>query len=217
MDEVFRQNREQSTAMAEARTRRRIVGGGMYRSERRQGLWRGVGGIAANCESARRFPGDSGAEGRMAVRLLEYPVEMIQISRMKGGPKSTMIDLRLQEAAGSGEEFGANASDRPWSRSAQLFGTRVALDRTKYWGILCRQCRDLVAFDMRPFERPGSGAPNVKPGVIRCGYGHDHVYFPSDFRFFHREATISEATMEKNRAAYKATNPAVTLFEWLLP
>jgi hypothetical protein len=78
---------------------------------------------------------------------------------------------------------------------------------TKYWGIWCRACLEPVAFDTRPYHQFGLGSASVRPGAIRCGRGHNHIYFPRDFRFFASAVAISEETMQENRSAYIATNP----------
>ena len=76
-----------------------------------------------------------------------------------------------------------------------------------YWGILCRTCRDLVAFDTCPYVSFGSGASSMRPGAIRCARGHNHIYFPRDFRFVYSEALVPEPSMQANREAYRAINP----------
>jgi hypothetical protein len=77
---------------------------------------------------------------------------------------------------------------------------------TTYWGILCRTCSEPVAFDAQPFHEFGLGSANIKPGAIRCERGHNHIYFPRDFRFFPSLLPITEESMQKNRAAYLAIN-----------
>jgi hypothetical protein len=84
-------------------------------------------------------------------------------------------------------------------------GGRPMSEQT-YWGILCRTCQKLVAFDARPFASFGDKSANIKPGAIRCQAGHTHIYFPKDFCFFPSATPIAEATMEANRLAYAATN-----------
>jgi len=79
---------------------------------------------------------------------------------------------------------------------------------TKHWGIWCRACSEPVAFDTRPYHSFGLGSASVRPGAIRCGRGHSHIYFPRDFRFFASAVAITEETMQENRAAYIATNPS---------
>ena len=78
---------------------------------------------------------------------------------------------------------------------------------TTYWGVLCRTCAEPIAFDTRPYNQSGLGSANIKPGAIRCSLGHNHIYFPRDFRFFTSTALITVATMQDNRAAYEAANP----------
>lgn len=75
-----------------------------------------------------------------------------------------------------------------------------------YWGILCRACSEPVAFDSRPYHEFGLGSANVRPGAIRCGHGHNHIYFPRDFHFFASAAPITEETMRENRTVYFAIN-----------
>ena len=78
---------------------------------------------------------------------------------------------------------------------------------TTYWGILCRTCRDLVAFDTCPYVSFGPGASGMQPGAIRCAQGHNHIYFPRDFHFVSSEAPVLELSMQQNRDAYRAINP----------
>ena len=78
---------------------------------------------------------------------------------------------------------------------------------TTYWGILCRTCRDLVAFDTCPYVSFGPGASGMWPGAIRCARGHNHIYFPRDFRFVYSESSVPEPNMQANREAYKVINP----------
>jgi hypothetical protein len=79
-------------------------------------------------------------------------------------------------------------------------------NETTYWGILCRTCREPVAFDVCPYPSFGPGAANVKPSAIRCGQGHNHIYFPRDFRFFPSAVPIAHSVMQENRDAYRAIN-----------
>jgi hypothetical protein len=82
-------------------------------------------------------------------------------------------------------------------------------NETVYWGILCRACAEPVAFDICPY--PSSfvpGAANVKAGTIRCGRGHNHIYFPRDLRFLFSVVPINDEVMQENREAYKAINPS---------
>jgi hypothetical protein len=76
-----------------------------------------------------------------------------------------------------------------------------------YWGILCRTCRGLTAFDTRLCVSVGPGAPSMKPCAIRCGLGHNHIYFPRDFRFRPSAVPITDAVIQKNCEAFRATNP----------
>jgi hypothetical protein len=91
-------------------------------------------------------------------------------------------------------------------------GARIEMTRsnsaTTYWGILCRTCRQLTAFDTRPCISVGPGAPSMKPCAIRCGFGHNHIYFPRDFRLRSSTVPISDAVMQKNCEAFGATNPS---------
>jgi hypothetical protein len=90
-------------------------------------------------------------------------------------------------------------------------GLRIEMDRHKsaptYWGILCRTCRDLVAFDISPYVSFGPDAASMNPGAIRCDRGHNHIYFPRDFGFVSVAVPISDAVMLENREAYRAVNP----------
>ena len=89
--------------------------------------------------------------------------------------------------------------------------TGLSDSETIYWGILCRTCRDMVAFDICPHVSFGPGAASMKPGAIRCGHGHNHIYFPRDFRFFFSAESIADSIMQQNRDAYRAINPAPAL------
>jgi hypothetical protein len=84
-------------------------------------------------------------------------------------------------------------------------------EQKPYWGIKCRTCREPVAFDIRPYHEFGLGSVNVRPGAIRCSRGHNHIYFPRDFRFFSSVAPITEETMQENRATYMAINSSPQL------
>ena len=88
---------------------------------------------------------------------------------------------------------------------------RIEMDRsdseTTYWGVLCRTCQKLVAFDICPYVSFGDGAAGMKPGAIRCGRDHNHIYFPRDFRFVPSIVPITEAAMQQNRETYRAINP----------
>src|SRR5580704_230352 len=75
---------------------------------------------------------------------------------------------------------------------------------TVYWGILCRTCRDLVAFDASPYASFGSEAASMHPGAIRCSHGHSHIYFPRDFAFYPSAVVIAEAAMQLNRETFRA-------------
>jgi hypothetical protein len=75
-----------------------------------------------------------------------------------------------------------------------------------YWGVLCRSCAELVAFDNSPYL--SFEAANMHPGAIRCTHGHNHLYLPRDFQFFFSDDPIGNAVMQKNRETYKATNAA---------
>jgi len=77
---------------------------------------------------------------------------------------------------------------------------------TTYWGILCRTCWKLVAFDHCPYVSFGPGAASMTPGAVRCGEGHNHIYFPRDFKFISSAVPVSDATMRENREVYRAIN-----------
>jgi hypothetical protein len=78
---------------------------------------------------------------------------------------------------------------------------------TAYWGILCRTCSELVAFDKGPYHSFGPEAASMRPGAILCGQGHNHIYFPNDFHFIPSAVRIPDAVMERNRDVYRAVNP----------
>ena len=80
-----------------------------------------------------------------------------------------------------------------------------------YWGIRCRTCGDLVAFDTPPYHEFGLASANSKPGAICCDGGHYHIYFPRDFQFFSSETRITDATLKRNCEAYHATNAVSNL------
>ena len=82
-------------------------------------------------------------------------------------------------------------------------------DGATYWGVLCRSWAGPIAFDARPCNESRLWSANTKPGAIRCFLGHNHIYFPRDFRFFPSTTLITDATMQDNRAAYEAINPSV--------
>jgi hypothetical protein len=90
--------------------------------------------------------------------------------------------------------------------------SRVRIDPSDteliYWGILCRTCQELVAFDIRPYVSFGAGAAGMKPGAIRCGHDHNHIYFPRDFHFCASAVVIANTVMQDNRDAYGAINPS---------
>jgi len=81
------------------------------------------------------------------------------------------------------------------------------MNNPTYWGIRCKTCLKLVAFDAAPYPSFGPRASNLKPGAICCANGHNHIYFPRDFQFIASEASIPDAVMEQNRVAYAAINP----------
>ena len=82
------------------------------------------------------------------------------------------------------------------------------MSETTYWGVLCRTCQELVAFDRSPFPSFGPRAASLTPGAIRCSQGHNHIYFPHDFQFHQWHLRVGDAVMEQNRAAYAAINPS---------
>ena len=88
--------------------------------------------------------------------------------------------------------------------------------QTTYWGVLCRTCRELVAFDNCPYISFGPGAAGMKPGAIRCGRGHNHIYFPRDFGFVNVAVLVPDATMQGNREVYRAINPRPPV-SWIRP
>jgi hypothetical protein len=90
-----------------------------------------------------------------------------------------------------------------WNRGGQNLGG----DKTTYWGVLCRSCIELIAFDLSPYHSFGPGAASMNPGAIRCAHGHVHIYFPRDFQFFFSDLPLTDAVIQGNREAYRATNP----------
>jgi hypothetical protein len=101
-------------------------------------------------------------------------------------------------------EMETRASEDPESTRA---GARTETDEgALYWGVLCRRCRELVAFDTRPYLSFGPGAASMKPGAIRCSQGHNHIYFPQDFGFRASAVPIADAAMRHNRELYGAVN-----------
>jgi hypothetical protein len=80
------------------------------------------------------------------------------------------------------------------------------VEQTTYWGVKCRTCEELVAFDVCPYLSFGTGAASMKPGAIRCSGGHNHIYFPRDFQFIPSSARIPQETMRENRDVYRAVN-----------
>ncbi len=94
------------------------------------------------------------------------------------------------------------------STSSELHLDCHGHDQNIYWGIRCRTCRELVALDICPFVSFGPGAAGMKPGAIRCAYGHNHIYFPRDFAFIEVTVPVTEATMRENREEYRAINPS---------
>jgi hypothetical protein len=77
-----------------------------------------------------------------------------------------------------------------------------------YWGVLCRTCSKPVAFDTLPCHKDGLGSINMRPGAVSCESGHNHIYFPRDFRFFATDVPITGKTMNDNRLAHHAINPS---------
>jgi hypothetical protein len=108
---------------------------------------------------------------------------------------------------GNTKQTRADEGNQPASSEVPIETNRSGNEKI-YWGILCRTCRELVAYDIRPYVSFGPGAASMRPGAVRCGHGHTHIYFPRDFQFFASESPIEEAVMLENREAYNATNPA---------
>jgi hypothetical protein len=79
-------------------------------------------------------------------------------------------------------------------------------EQRTYWGIQCRTCRELIAFDGCPYVSFGPRAASLKPGAICCNQGHNHIYFPRDFCFYPSQTLITEATMKGNRTIYAEIN-----------
>jgi hypothetical protein len=81
-----------------------------------------------------------------------------------------------------------------------------AAAETTYWGVKCRTCQELVAFDVCPYLSFGVDAASMKPGAIRCSQDHNHIYFPRDFQFISSALVISDERMRANRETYRAIN-----------
>jgi hypothetical protein len=88
-------------------------------------------------------------------------------------------------------------------------GMDVSGNKTTYWGVLCRSCIELIAFDISPFRSFGAEAASMNPGAIRCAHGHVHIYFPRDYQFFFSDIPLTDAALQANREAYRAANPAM--------
>jgi hypothetical protein len=98
-------------------------------------------------------------------------------------------------------------SDGSYPPTPGQLDTNLCGSQATYWGVLCRTCDDLVAFDASPYGSFGPGAANMKPGAIRCAGGHNHIYFSRDFRFV-SWGYVPEEVMQQNRDAFRAINPA---------
>ena len=85
--------------------------------------------------------------------------------------------------------------------------TELSKPETPYWGVLCRTCQEVVAFDTSPYVSFGPAAASMAPGAIRCGKGHNHIYFPRDFQFCASTVPIADAVMRENRDQFRAINP----------
>jgi hypothetical protein len=95
--------------------------------------------------------------------------------------------------------------------AASLIGCADAVKRPPavektYWGVKCRTCQELVAFDVCPYLSFGAGAASMKPGAICCSQAHNHIYFPRDFQFILSTVAISDEGMRVNRETYRAIN-----------
>ena len=107
---------------------------------------------------------------------------------------------------GNTKQTRANEDNKPTSLGFPI--ERSTPDRkTTYWGVLCRTCRELVAFDSCPYMSFGPGAAGLKPGAIRCAGGHNHIYFPRDFGFVDVAVLVPDAILQENRETYRAINP----------
>jgi hypothetical protein len=80
---------------------------------------------------------------------------------------------------------------------------------TIYWGVLCRKCSEPVAFGSPSHQQFELGSAYARPGAIRCTNGHNHIYFPRDFKFFASAEEISDAAMRGNREAHRVNNPVM--------
>lgn len=78
---------------------------------------------------------------------------------------------------------------------------------TIYWGVVCKTCKQIVAFDVAPYASFGPEAASTKPGAIRCAQGHNHIYFPRDFQFIPSTDVVSAEVMQQTRTTYRAVNP----------
>jgi len=105
----------------------------------------------------------------------------------------------------SSKQARASESVPPGSRRARIEMNR-SNSATTYWGILCRTCRQMTAFDIYPCVSFEYGAANMKPSAIRCDRGHNHIYFPRDFRLRPSAIAITDAAIQKNCEAFRATN-----------
>jgi len=107
----------------------------------------------------------------------------------------------------SSKQARASESVPPGSRRARIEMNR-SNSATTYWGILCRTCRQMTAFDIYPCVSFEYGAANMKPSAIRCDRGHNHIYFPRDFRLRPSAIAISDAVIQENCEAFRAINPS---------
>jgi hypothetical protein len=111
-------------------------------------------------------------------------------------------------------ELALRADEENHSCANFLPGTKP---NPAYWGIQCRTCAELVAFDTRPPRNCEPGVEGSKTGTIRCPQGHAHIYFPRDFRFFLSAAAIPDAVMQENIETYKTINPFSQSYSEPLP
>jgi hypothetical protein len=96
----------------------------------------------------------------------------------------------------------------PPTPARMLTETNCRGHETTFWGVYCRSCRELIAFDVCPYASFGPTAASQQPGAIRCRHGHNHIYFPRDFQFVRSTAAIPANVMLANRDAYRAINPS---------
>jgi hypothetical protein len=104
------------------------------------------------------------------------------------------------------EHFETTSAGAETTSAGARNETNKSNEEALYWGVLCRTCRELVAFDACPYASFGPAAASIRPGAIRCSQEHNHIYFPRDFGFRASEVPIAETVMRENRDIYRAIN-----------